>query len=350
MDDEKQGGVPPSGGDAPREVNNQVVDLTPTTALVETRAAQPPAPPPPPPPPPVEPEDQEEGGMLRMSFMEHLEELRSRIIKALYGLVAAFVFSLIYAGQLWDIVSDPAVEALKHLGVNPPRLAQLTPMESFSIIWVKLPLLCSVFMASPWIVWQVWAFISPGLYKKERRWAMPFVLLTAGLFITGGLFAYFLAFRFGLEFLLGIGMSNNVQPVVSITEYFDLFVNVTLGVALVFELPVVIFLLTLLRILSPRFLLRHSRYAILIIVIAAAIITPTPDVFNLMLFAIPMCTLYFVGVFVSYLLVLKREGRQFPWKKALPIILIALLVIGGVYAAIVYFHLHLIRHWPFLTK
>ena len=84
-------------------------------------------------------------------------------------------------------------------------------------------------------------------------------------------------------------MSNNVRPVVSITEYFDLFVNVTLGVGLVFELPVLIFMLTLLHVLSPRFLMRHSRYAILIIVIVAAIITPTPDVFNLMLFAIPMC-------------------------------------------------------------
>jgi sec-independent protein translocase protein TatC len=351
MDDEKQGGVPPSGGDAPTDVNHPVVDVTPTTALVETVAAQPPAlPPSPPPTSPVEPEDQEEGGMLRMSFMEHLEELRSRIIKALYGLVVAFVASLVYAGQLWDIISDPAVEALKHLKVDPPMLAQLTPMESFSIIWVKLPLLCSVFIASPWIVYQVWAFISPGLYKKERRWALPFVLLTAGLFIAGGLFAYFLAFRYGLEFLLGIGMSNNVRPVVSITEYFDLFVNVTLGVGLVFELPVLIFMLTLLRILSPRFLMRHSRYAILIIVIAAAIITPTPDVFNLMMFAIPMCTLYFVGVFFSYLLVLKREGRQFPWKKALPIIFGALLLIGAAFAAIIYFHLHFVRHWPFLMK
>ena len=351
MDDEKQGGVPPSGGDAPTEVNHPIADVTPTTALVETRVAQPPAlPPSPPPAPPVEPDDEEDGGMLRMSFMEHLEELRSRIIKALYGLVVAFVASLVYAGQLWDIISDPAVEALKHLKVDPPMLAQLTPMESFSIIWVKLPLLCSVFIASPWIVYQVWAFISPGLYKKERRWALPFVLLTAGLFITGGLFAYFLAFRYGLEFLLGIGMSNNVRPVVSITEYFDLFVNVTLGVGLVFELPVLIFMLTLLRILSPRFLMRHSRYAILIIVIAAAIITPTPDVFNLMMFAIPMCALYFVGVFFSYLLVLKREGRQFPWKKALPIILLALVLIGTAAAAIIYFHLHFVRHWPFFTK
>ncbi len=288
--------------------------------------------------------------MLRMSFMEHLEELRARIIKALYGLFVAFVFSLVFAGKLWDIVSEPAVEALKHLGVNPPRLAQLTPMESFSIIWVKLPLLCSVFLASPWIVYQVWAFIAPGLYKKERRWALPFVLLTAGLFIGGGCFAYFLAFRYGLEFLLGIGMSNNVQPVVSITEYFDLFVNVTLGVGLVFELPVLIFMLTLLHVLSPRFLIRHSRYAILIIVIVAAIITPTPDVFNLMLFAIPMCALYFVGVFASYLLVLRREGRRFPWKQVIWIIAAVLLSALLLYAVMAYYHLHFIRSWPYFAR
>src|SRR5579862_1698422 len=332
MEEDKPGVPPPDG---------EVVATPPVEVVTETGLIRRP-PPPPPPPSPVDPEDEEEDRMLRMSFMEHLEELRNRIIRALYGLGIAFVLSLGFANKLWDFVSDPAVEALKHLHVNPPRLAQLTPMEGFSIIWVELPLLASVFLASPWIVYQLWAFISPGLYKKERRMAAPFVLLTAGLFIVGGCFAYFLAFRYGLEFLLGIGMSNNVQPVVSITEYFDLFVNVTLGVPRVFELPVVIFLLTLLRILSPRFLLRHSRYAILIIVIAAAIITPTPDVFNLMLFAIPMCALYFVGVFVSYLLVLKREGRQFPWKKALPFILIALLLIGGGYVAIVYFHLHFI--------
>jgi len=285
-----------------------------------------------------------------MSFMEHLEELRNRIIRALYGLGIAFILSLTFANKLWDIVSDPAVDALKHLGVNPPRLAQLSPMEAFSVIWMELPLLCSIFIASPWIVYQVWAFISPGLYKKEKRLALPFVLLTAGLFIIGGCFAYFLAFRYGLEFLLGIGMSNNVQPVVSITEYFDLFVNVTLGVALVFELPVVIFLLTLLRLLSPRFLLRDSRYAILIIVIIAAIITPTPDVFNLMLFAVPMCLLYFVGGFAGLALVMRREGRSLLRRKML--LSAALLLVTGMAIAFVmtYYHLHLIPKWPYLTR
>jgi sec-independent protein translocase protein TatC len=362
--DEDNKGVSPPEGEGLSEVQKvhqppaaaEVVDIPyselppehSTAVAVSTGGAI--VPPPPPPPEEPEEEDEEEQGMLRMSFMEHLEELRSRIIKALYGLLLAFVLALVFAGKLWDIISEPAVSALKHLGVVPPRLAQLTPMEGFSIIWVQLPLLCSVFIASPWVVYQLWAFIAPGLYKRERRWAMPFVLLTAGLFISGGLFAYFLAFRFGLEFLLGIGMSNNVQPVVSITEYFDLFVNVTLGVGLVFELPVLIFLLTLLRVLSPRFLLRHSRYAILAIVIVAAIITPTPDVFNLMLFAIPMCALYFVGIFFGYLLVLKREGKQFPWKILVRIVIVVLLVAAAIYFGVTHYHLHFVRHWPFLTR
>ena len=317
--------------------------------MVQAGGAQPPAVPPPPPPDDDE-DDPEEQGMLRMSFMEHLEELRSRIIKALYGLLVAFVLSLVFAGTLWDIISEPAVSALKHLHVVPPRLVQITPMESFSIIWVQLPLLCSVFLASPWIVYQVWAFISPGLYKRERRWAAPFVLITAGLFILGGIFAYFLAFRFGLEFLLGIGMSNNVTPMVSITEYFDLFVNVTLGVGLVFELPVLIFLLTLLRVASPRFLLRHSRYAILAIVIIAAIVTPTPDVFNLMLFAIPMCVLYFVGIFFSYMLVLRREGKAFPWKPILLIVFLVLAITAAIYFAFAHYHLHMMKNWPYVSR
>ena len=352
MADDTQGVPPPEGEGSP-----EAPLAPPSTELVPTPHVEVVAesslvrrPPPPPSPPPVGPEDEEEDSMLRMSFMEHLEELRSRIIRALYGLAVAFVLALAFAGKLWDIISDPAVEALKHLHVDPPQLAQLTPMEAFSIIWVKLPLLCSVFIASPWVVYQVWAFISPGLYKKEKRLAAPFVLLTAGLFIGGGCFAYFLAFRYGLEFLLGIGMSNNVRPVVSITEYFDLFVNVTLGVGLVFELPMLIFLLTLLRLLSPRFLLRHSRYAILIIVIVAAIITPTPDVFNLMLFAVPMCLLYYVGVFSGLILVMRREGRKLPTRMILLIVVAILLIAGAIAAAMLHYHLHLAPKWPFITR
>ncbi|MBV8808355.1 MAG: twin-arginine translocase subunit TatC [Acidobacteriaceae bacterium] len=324
-------------------------------ATVETpsQSAAPPAQNPPPPPPPGDDdeEDEEEKGMLRMSFMEHLEELRSRLLKAIGGMLVAFLLSIGFCKDLWRVVSAPAVEALKHLHVNPPNLAQITPMEQFNVIYLKLPLLVSVFVASPWILYQVWAFISPGLYRREKKWAVPFILSTAGLFITGGLFAYFVAFRYGLEFLLGIGRDINVTPVVSINEYFDLFVNVTLGVGLVFEMPVIIFFLTLLRLASPRFLIRHSRYAILAITIIAAIVTPTPDVFNMMIFAVPMVLLFFVGVFVSHLLVLKREGRRFPWGQVLLGIGLTLVIAAGVVGLFVYrYHYHFIAKWPYLSK
>ena len=330
------------------------------TQIVEKAEAVPAvtAPPPksPPPTPPTskqdeeEEPDEEEEGMLRMSFMDHLGELRARILKALVGIVIAFLVSITFCGPLWKVVSAPAVDALKNLGLN-PQLVAITPMEQFNVIYLKLPLLVSVFLASPWVLYQVWAFISPGLYKREKKWATPFVLCTAGLFITGGCFAYFVAFRYGLQFLLGIGRDINVAPMVSINEYFDLFVNVTLGVGLVFEMPVIIFFLTLLHLASPRFLLRNSRYAILAITVLAAIVTPTPDVFNMMLFCVPMVLLFFVGVFGSYLLVLKREGRKFPWKVAFLVVSLVLLISAGILALLIFgLHYHVITNWPFVVK
>ncbi|MDP8990462.1 MAG: twin-arginine translocase subunit TatC [Acidobacteriota bacterium] len=306
----------------------------------------------PPPPPPADEEDEEDEGMLRMSFLEHLEEMRSRIIRALMGFGVAFLVCIVFCYPLWNFVRAPAVDALTKIGVNPPNLVINEPMEGFSIIWVKVPLVFALFLASPWVLYQVWAFIAPGLYQKEKRLAFPFVLSTAGLFILGGCFAYFVAFRYGLAFLLSIGLSNGVTPLVTITHYFDLFVNVMLGVALVFELPVAIFFLTLLHLASPRFLMAHSRYAILAIVIIAAIITPTPDFFNLMLFAVPMCALFFIGVFAAYLLVLKREGRKFPWPKVMGITLLVMLLLAGIAHAVLVrlLHYHLASHWPFYLK
>jgi sec-independent protein translocase protein TatC len=329
---------------------------TPPAPVVKppTAVAPPPKQPPKPPPPPpkVEPDedDEDDNGMLRMSFMEHLEELRTRIIRALYGLGIGFVLCVLFANDLWKIASKPALVALKNLGW-PQQLVQISPMDTFSIVWVKLPIVVSLFIASPWVLYQVWAFISPGLYKRERRWAAPFVICTAGLFVLGGCFAYFVAFRYGLEFLLGIGRDINITPMVSINEYFDLFVDVMLGIGLVFELPILIFFLTLLRIVTPKFLIEHSRYAILAIVIIAAIVTPTPDVFNLMLFAIPMVALYFVGVFAGWILILHREGRKFPWGAVLGIVFAVLLVIAGAtWLAMWKFGFKLVSHPPFLIK
>ena len=327
--------------------------ITPGPPPKSAVMAAPPAKPPAPPVPKKkdeEDDDPDENGMARMSFLEHLEELRRRLIRAIVGFAAAFVACLFFAPELWKIISDPAIDALKHINAE-PFLYAISPMEQFNTIWIKAPMVVSIFVGSPIILWQVWAFISPGLYKKERRWAIPFIVCTSGLFILGGLFGYFVIFRFGLEFLLGIGRDVNVKNVITISEYFDLFVNVMLGVGLVFELPVFVFFLSLLRIVSPRFLVQNSRYAILGIVILAAIVTPTPDVFNLMLFAMPMIALYFVGVFAAYLLQLNREGKRFPWGiLALVILGLLLLVAGAMWLAIAKYGFHLLNHWPFLSK
>jgi len=122
--------------------------------------------------------DDDEDGMLRMSFLEHLEELRSRILKALMGVGVAFLASIWFSDELWKIVEEPAAGALKSLGYK-PELVQITPMETFNILWVKLPILAAVFLSSPWILYQVWGFIAPGLYRRERRLAAPFVISTA---------------------------------------------------------------------------------------------------------------------------------------------------------------------------
>jgi sec-independent protein translocase protein TatC len=297
------------------------------------------------------PDQDEEEGMARMSFLDHLEELRHRLLLIVYGMVGAFCFALIFRNQMWDVVRSPATVALQNLHVNPPELSQIAPMDVFQIIWMKLPLVVALFIASPWILYQVWAFIAPGLYKHERRWAVPFVTSSAGLFIVGGLFAYFVIFRFGLEFLLGLGLGHGIRPTVSVTEYFDLFVDVMLAVGIVFEIPVLLFLLTLIRVVNPRFLLKHSRYAIMIIVLLAAIITPTGDVFNLTLFATPMIVLFYVGVFASYLLILRREEKKFPWAKFITWVLVVLAIIAIIsWVAAQYFGYRFVMHSPFLVR
>jgi len=284
--------------------------------------------------------DPDDDGMLRMSILEHLGELRARIIRALVGFGVAYLACLTFASPLWKLVQAPGEIAFKQIGKG--EFVATGVMERFSIIYVWMPFVAAIFVAFPWVIYQVWAFISPGLYPRERKWDVPFIVCTGGLFLCGGLFAYFVAFRYALVFLLGVGEDVNITSLISIDDYFTNFVNVMLGISVVFELPVLIFFLTLIRVASPSFLLRHSDYALLAIVILAALVTPSPDAFNLTLFAVPMILLYFLGVFASYLLVLRRECRKFPWKVFL-IWLAAVLVVVGIGMAYT-------GYWRYLTK
>jgi len=282
-----------------------------------------------------------------MSLLGHLEELRSRLLRCLVGIALAVVLSFTFTDALWNFVKQPAKAALIAAG-QPPQLMQTESMEVLTVVWFKLPLVCAIFLASPWVLYQLWAFISPGLYRHEKRWAAPFVLGAAGLFIAGGLFGYFVVFRYGLTFLLSVGRGRDVTPGITVTDYFDKFVNVILGVGISFELPVLIMLLVMLGIATPGFLLRHSRYAILAIATVGAVITPTTDPFNLVLVVGPLWALFFVGIGAGYLVTWRREGRAVP-KKALVGIGVSCLAAVG-YWWYTRSGRRWTGHWPYLVR
>lgn len=319
-----------------------------TVALAKPEPAaapikNPPKPPPPPLPPAEEEEDDEE--MARMSFLEHLEELRTRIVRVLIGVAVIYLGALAFADVLFAVFKAPFEASYPNV-----QLSQLTPTEMFYIQYIKLPLLAAIFLGAPWIMLQVWGFIAPGLYKRERRLAGPFIVTTALLFVLGGLFCYYVALPLALGFLLSLSADAGVQQVISLTSYYDMFFNLEVGLGVVFQMPVVIFFFTLLRITSPAFLIRNGRYAILLIFIAAAIITPTPDVTTMLTFAAPMILLYYVGIGASYLIVLRRENRKFPWG-TLILILVGLLFAAALIAAflVVQLNYQLVPYWPFLV-
>lgn len=305
--------------------------------------------PPPPPPPPTGGDgsdggDEDEEGMARMSFLEHLDELRTRLLHSIYGLAIVYLGCLVFAQWLWDIVAQPFIGAVENY--DPPlSLTQLAVSEAFYLKYLKLPLVFGIFVAAPWLMYQAWAFISPGLYKRERRWALPFILSTAALFVLGGVFGYFIALRYAIAFMVGVGSEMGLQSLISADSYFNTGIAIILGLGVVFQMPVVIFFLTLIRLVTPTFLLNNVRYAVLIIFVLAAAITPTPDVFNMILFAGPMILLFYVGIFASYVLVLSREGRKMPFKVIALIILVLLLLAVGVA-----YYLHIVMGYQFTNQ
>jgi sec-independent protein translocase protein TatC len=246
-----------------------------------------------------EKEEEQEELHGQMSFLDHLEELRKRIIHSLIAVGVALGVCWTFADALFRVVSRPITKA----GIE--KLTVFTPTEGFNLE-LKLALMAAVFLASPFVLGQVWLFIAPGLYKHERKYALPFIFFSSLLFVVGGLFGYFVAFPFALQFLLEWEKNMGVVSVINASEYFDLFIMVELGLAVIFEIPAVIFVLSRIGLVSGQFLLRNTRYAILIATIVAAVITPTTDIPNMMMMAIPMVALYLLGVVVAYVFGKKR--------------------------------------------
>jgi sec-independent protein translocase protein TatC len=224
-----------------------------------------------------------------MSLLEHLEELRSRLMWIVASLFGSFLLCWAFARPIFDFLARPIYRFL------PPgeKLVVLAVADAF-LLYVKVALLAAVFVSAPVILYHLWRFVQPGLYRQERRYAFGFIFFGTLLFLGGGAFAYYVAFPFAVEFLLGMGQEFALA--ITGASYLRFLMTVILGMALMFQLPLVIFVLCRIGVVTPRFLMRHFRWAVLLTFIAAAIITPTPDVFNLCLFALPTLVLYLVGV------------------------------------------------------
>lgn len=238
-----------------------------------------------------------------MPLLVHLEELRKRIIFSVAGVLAGFLSCWSFADRIFGLMQQPIIQALRHHGIG-GGLVYLNPTEPFNL-YLEVASVAGLFAASPFVFYQLWLFIAPGLYRKEKRYVLPFLLSTVGLFMAGGMFGYKMVYPASLDFLIGYG--QRFQPMITIGEYTKLFVTITMGLGLIFEMPILVFFLTLMRLITARWMWRNLRYSILVIFIVAAVVTPTADILNMCLFAAPMVALYAVSMGVAWLVSFKRE-------------------------------------------
>ena len=257
--------------------------------------------------PPATPESEEEGG--QMTFFEHLVELRKRIINSLIAVALGAFIGVYVAKYVIRFVTRPMLKALVDAHLN-PELIYTHPAGGFNLI-ITLGIYIGLVLASPVVLYQIWLFVAPALYKHERSAITGFLFSTVFLFLAGIAFGYYVTLPYVLKFLVTFQIVSlpGVVPMITITEYFDLTLMILFGLGLVFELPVLVFFLSLFGIVTPKFLWKNIRYAILVIAVVAAIITPTPDATTMLIFMAPMILLYFVGIAVSAITVRKRERR-----------------------------------------
>jgi sec-independent protein translocase protein TatC len=255
------------------------------------------------PPEPRDPEDLEEPGGAKMSFLDHLDELRKRLMVSVAALGVGFLIGLAFIGKIFDFIMKPLQQAL------PPgsKLMYIAPTEAF-MLQLKIAAIVGLFLAIPVILWQLWLFVAPGLYAKEKRFAIPFVLFSTVFFVMGAAFSHFVVFRWAWVFLSSFTTDYMVfQPTIAST--FSLYSQMLLAMGVVFEMPTLVLFLARMGVVSAGFLLRHFKYAVLIIFIVAAVITPTGDMVTQSLMAGPMIGLYLFSIAVAWIFGKRRKPK-----------------------------------------
>lgn len=243
----------------------------------------------------------------KMSFFDHLQELRTRIFYSVIAVAAGMTIGLYFSNQAFDFLARPMVQALEQAGLG-DKLIYTSPLGPLRLL-LTVGLYVGLVVASPFVLYQVWLFVAPGLYRHERRAALSFLTSSILLFLAGTAFGYLLLLPMTLRFL--ISFQGPFTPMISINDYFDLVLVILLGLGVMFQLPILIFFLALFGIVTPRFLWENFRYAVLLIAVVAALLTPTTDPLTMILFMGPMILLYVLGIGVAYL-VARRRGNQAP--------------------------------------
>ncbi len=237
----------------------------------------------------------------RMTFLEHLEELRSRLVRAVLAIFTAFAVFFYFSDRLFGILAAPIAKLL-------PKESSLvfTSLPAPFFMYMKISFIAGLFVAFPYVLYQLWQFVRPGLTPRERKLVLPFVATATALFYAGGAFAYFLVFPAAFKFFLGF-QTAELKPMIAIKEYVSLVMVLMLAFGVAFETPIGVVFVGLLRIFNSRQLKKGRRYFIVIAFVVAAVLTPTPDPINQALMAGPMILLYELGIWLLVLLERRRE-------------------------------------------
>ncbi len=238
----------------------------------------------------------------KMSLVNHLIELRRRLFIVFGSVLVAFFASWHWARDIYHILMLPMTEVLG----EGRSLIFTAPAEAF-VTYIKVAIVTAVFAVSPVILWQIWAFIAPGLFKKEQLYTKFVVLIGSFFFVGGALFGYFGVFPLGFKFFIHGFESQDIQAMITVREYFKFSLNILLGFGIAFELPVFVFFLARVGIVTPQWLWRNFRYAVLVIFIGAAIFTP-PDIISQVILGVPLTLLYLLATGAAFLVGRKKTS------------------------------------------
>lgn len=252
----------------------------------------------------VDPEDDDALDDGRMSFLDHLDELRRRLTHAVVALLVGFVAAFAFARQAQDFVMKPLVATL------PPgsHFVFTEPGEGF-FLQLKIAAILGLLFASPYVMWQVWMFIAPGLYANEKRFAVPFVFGTTILFTAGAAFSHYVVFPAAFDFF-GSFQTDQVVFMPRIAPVFGMYAWLLLAMGVIFQMPMLVMVLARLGLVNARFLARHVKYAILVIFIIAAVATPSPDPVSQTVVAAPMIVLYGLSIGVAWVFQKRRDTDE----------------------------------------